>query len=56
MTTRETLDRLLAQRVLVLAGAMGTMLQRHTLGGAEFRGQRFASHSHDLKGDSDVSC
>src|SRR5688572_1144342 len=54
MTTKSQLDDLLTRRVLLLDGAMGTMIQRHKLGEAEFRGQRFAAHTHDLKGDSDV--
>jgi 5-methyltetrahydrofolate--homocysteine methyltransferase len=54
MTTLETLERLLAQRILVLDGAMGTMVQRRKLTEADFRGTRFASHSHDLKGNNDV--
>jgi 5-methyltetrahydrofolate--homocysteine methyltransferase len=40
--------------VLVLDGAMGTMLQRHGLSEADYRGERFARHPRDLKGDSDV--
>jgi 5-methyltetrahydrofolate--homocysteine methyltransferase len=48
------LDRLLAKRILVLDGAMGTMIQRHQLTEADFRGARFASHGHDLKGDNDL--
>src|ERR1700724_2068308 len=52
--TRDTLDRLLARRMLVLDGAMGTMIQRHDLTEADFRGERFRSHSHDLKGDNDL--
>ncbi|MEO5822580.1 MAG: methionine synthase [Vicinamibacteraceae bacterium] len=51
---RATLDSLLARRVLVLDGAMGTMVQRHTLTDADYRGPRFADHGHDLKGDTDV--
>ena len=54
-TTRlSTLHDQLARRILVLDGAMGTMIQRHTLTEADFRGPRFAAHSHDLKGDNDV--
>jgi 5-methyltetrahydrofolate--homocysteine methyltransferase len=49
-----TLDDLLARRILVLDGAMGTMIQRHTLTEADFRGDRFARHAHDLKGDNDL--
>src|SRR6187397_604916 len=47
---RELLDR----RILVLDGAMGTMVQRHKLTEADFRGPRFAAHSHDLRGNNDV--
>ncbi len=54
MTTLETLERLLTERILVLDGAMGTMVQRRKLSEADFRGARFASHSHDLKGNNDV--
>ena len=43
MTTADTLDRLLAERILVLDGAMGTMVQRRKLSEADFRGERFAS-------------
>lgn len=44
----------LAERVLVLDGAMGTMIQRLELSEADFRGERFASHGKDLKGANDV--
>jgi 5-methyltetrahydrofolate--homocysteine methyltransferase len=54
MTKLETLDALLAKRLLILDGAMGTMIQRHKLQEADFRGERFASHSRDLRGNSDV--
>jgi 5-methyltetrahydrofolate--homocysteine methyltransferase len=52
--TTKILSRLLAERILVLDGAMGTMIQRRQLSEADFRGARFASHGHDLKGDLDV--
>jgi 5-methyltetrahydrofolate--homocysteine methyltransferase len=51
--TRQLRD-LLARRILVLDGAMGTMVQRYTLSEADFRGERFASHHKDLRGDNDV--
>src|SRR6185436_11959929 len=51
---RTRLDSLLSERVLILDGAMGTMIQRYKLTEADFRGERFKSHSHDLKGNSDV--
>ena len=54
MTTADRLHALLATRILVLDGAMGTMIQRHSLEEADFRGDRFRDHSHDLKGNGDV--
>ncbi|OFW47471.1 MAG: methionine synthase [Acidobacteria bacterium RIFCSPLOWO2_12_FULL_67_14b] len=54
MTTLDTLERLLAERILVLDGAMGTMVQRRKLTEADFRGERFRAHAHDLKGNNDV--
>ena len=54
MTTADRLDTLLASRILLLDGAMGTMIQRHTLTEGEFRGDRFRTHTHDLKGNGDV--
>ena len=42
------------QRILVLDGAMGTMIQRHTLEEAHFRGERFADWHTDLKGNNDL--
>ncbi|MGE5246284.1 MAG: methionine synthase [Betaproteobacteria bacterium] len=48
------LDALLASRILVLDGAMGTMIQRRRLSEADFRGDRFARHPQDLKGDNDL--
>ena len=52
--TETLLDRLLSERILVLDGAMGTMIQRHRLGEADFRGERFKGHPRDLKGDNDL--
>jgi 5-methyltetrahydrofolate--homocysteine methyltransferase len=48
------LRELLAQRILILDGAMGTMIQRYKLTEADFRGTRFANHPRDLRGDSDI--
>ncbi|MFT3848401.1 MAG: methionine synthase [Propionivibrio sp.] len=48
------LSRLLQQRLLVLDGAMGTMIQRHGLQEADYRGERFADHPFDLKGNNDL--
>jgi 5-methyltetrahydrofolate--homocysteine methyltransferase len=48
------LPTLLAQRILLLDGAMGTMIQRYELGEAEYRGERFAEYPSDLKGNNDL--
>ena len=45
---------LLAERILILDGAMGTMIQRHGLGEADYRGERFADWPRDLKGNNDL--
>jgi 5-methyltetrahydrofolate--homocysteine methyltransferase len=45
---------ILKERILVLDGAMGTMIQRHTLTEADFRGERFKDHGHPLKGNNDL--
>jgi 5-methyltetrahydrofolate--homocysteine methyltransferase len=50
------LEPILAQRILVLDGAMGTMIQTYHLGEREYRGQRFADCSRELKGNSDLLC
>jgi 5-methyltetrahydrofolate--homocysteine methyltransferase len=47
------LTRLLRQRILVLDGAMGTMIQQHKLTESDFRGC-YHDHAHDLKGDNDL--
>ena len=54
MDVRHRLDEELGQRILVLDGAMGTMIQRHKLTEAEFRGERFARHAKDLRGNNDL--
>jgi 5-methyltetrahydrofolate--homocysteine methyltransferase len=48
------LERALSGRILVLDGAMGTMIQRHALTEADFRGERFKHHSKDLRGNNDL--
>ncbi|MFL5681155.1 MAG: methionine synthase, partial [Chloroflexota bacterium] len=47
-------EPLLAQRILVLDGAMGTMIQTYQLSEEEFRGERFANHPSDLRGDNEL--
>ncbi|MDQ8168872.1 MAG: 5-methyltetrahydrofolate--homocysteine methyltransferase, partial [Gemmatimonadota bacterium] len=49
-----TLPALLAERILLLDGGMGTMLQEYRLGEAEYRGTRFADWPRDLKGNNDL--
>ncbi|MCB1857783.1 MAG: hypothetical protein KDI63_05900, partial [Gammaproteobacteria bacterium] len=54
-TDRSTeLKSLLNQRILLLDGAMGTMIQRHKLQEADYRGERFAHWESDLKGNNDL--
>nr|WP_307570599.1 methionine synthase [Pantoea anthophila] len=55
MSTKiDALYQQLAQRIMVLDGAMGTMIQRYRLAEADFRGSRFAEWSCDLKGNNDL--
>src|SRR4030067_3244700 len=53
-STFEILNKLLNERILVLDGAMGTMIQRYRLSEDDFRGQRFKDWPHDLKGNNDL--
>lgn len=48
------IKEILKDRILVLDGAMGTMIQRHTLEENDFRGERFKDHPHSLKGNNDL--
>ena len=48
------LRHLFAQRIVILDGAMGTMIQQHALSEADFRGDRLKAHPHDLKGNNDL--
>ena len=54
VAAEQALRRALEQRVLLLDGAMGTMIQRYKLTEADFRGDRFTDHSRDLRGNSDI--
>ncbi|HTL66843.1 MAG TPA: homocysteine S-methyltransferase family protein [Lacunisphaera sp.] len=59
LTTRQShaaaeLRHLLSQRIVILDGAMGTMIQQHGLTEADFRGNRFKDHPHDLRGNNDL--
>src|SRR5687767_12982588 len=48
------LEAILKQRIVILDGAMGTMIQGYRLSEADYRGKRFADHPHDLKGNNDL--
>lgn len=52
--TKPDIRKIAAERILLLDGAMGTMIQRYKLKEADFRGDRFASHTHDLQGNNDL--
>ncbi len=58
MTTREErlahLHQEIQTRILILDGAMGTMIQAHGFDEADYRGERFKHHSSDLKGNNDL--
>jgi 5-methyltetrahydrofolate--homocysteine methyltransferase len=53
-TGKTAVEKELAQRILVLDGAMGTMIQRYKLTEEDFRGDRFTDSRIDLKGDNDL--
>jgi 5-methyltetrahydrofolate--homocysteine methyltransferase len=50
----DSLKKILSERMLVIDGAMGTMIQRHKLTEKDFRGERFKDYPHDLKGNNDL--
>ena len=49
-----SLAQALADRILVMDGAMGTMIQDYGLCESDYRGERFADHGVDLKGNNDL--
>ncbi|MDK2909489.1 MAG: 5-methyltetrahydrofolate--homocysteine methyltransferase [Bacteroidales bacterium] len=53
---KSTIYDVIGKRVLVLDGAMGTMIQRYGLDEKAYRGNRFLNHPHDLKGNNDILC
>jgi 5-methyltetrahydrofolate--homocysteine methyltransferase len=53
-TRGQALPALLARRIMILDGAMGTMIQRFKLTEADFRGQRFRDHGKDLKNNGEL--
>ena len=55
-TSFAALRELFASRIAILDGAMGSMIQTYRLQEADFRGARFVSHPHDLRGNNDLLC
>ncbi|MDH5326923.1 MAG: methionine synthase [Gammaproteobacteria bacterium] len=49
-----SIEQLIKERILILDGAMGTMIQKHELGEAEYRGERFKDYPRELKGNNDL--
>ena len=54
MNTETRLRKLLNERILIIDGAMGTMIQRHRLEEADYRGERFKDWHTDVKGNNDL--
>lgn len=52
----KTIQQIIKERILVLDGAMGTMIQRYNLTEADFRGERFKDWKGQLKGNNDMLC
>ncbi|WP_374619038.1 homocysteine S-methyltransferase family protein [Pandoraea sp.] len=53
-TRAQALPALLESRILILDGAMGTMIQRYKLTEAQYRGERFADFAYDVKGNNEL--
>ena len=51
---KSSLEQAAEKKILILDGAMGTMIQRHNLTEEDFRGERFKNHSALLKGNNDL--
>ncbi|HVX48963.1 MAG TPA: homocysteine S-methyltransferase family protein [Chitinophagaceae bacterium] len=52
----KTIEEYLQERILIIDGAMGTMIQRHKLTEADYRGERFKDWPSDIKGNNDLLC
>src|SRR5690348_15864903 len=52
----KTIQECLQERILIVDGAMGTMIQRHKLTEADYRGERFEDWHTDVKGNNDLLC
>ena len=53
-TRASQLPGILAERIAILDGAMGTMIQRFKLGEAQYRGERFKDFERDVKGNNEL--
>ena len=49
-------QNILANHIVILDGAMGTMVQSYKLSESDFRGNQFQDHIHDLQGNNDILC
>jgi len=54
MSISATIKKLLSERILIIDGAMGTMIQKHKLTEEDYRGERFRDYAHSLKGNNDL--
>uniref|UniRef100_A0A9L0K1R0 Methionine synthase n=1 Tax=Equus asinus TaxID=9793 RepID=A0A9L0K1R0_EQUAS len=53
-TLQDEIEAILQEKIMVLDGGMGTMIQRHKLSEDDFRGQEFKDHARPLKGNNDI--
>ena len=53
---KKTISQIVSERILILDGAMGTMIQQYNLKEEDFRGERFAHIPGQLKGNNDLLC
>ena len=56
ISNKPNLASILKERILVLDGATGTMIQEHELEESDFRGEIFHNHKSELKGNNDILC
>ena len=54
--TEQDLENLVKERIVIMDGAMGTMIQQEKLGEEDFRGDLFKNHAKELKGNNDLLC
>ncbi len=54
MSTKSTIEKILSERIMVIDGAMGTMIQTYQLTEEDYRGERFKDFPHSVKGNNDL--